>query len=508
MGTTVILFAPGGVLVGLAIGYFLTKVVFRKKLEKELEAKQDELQDAQQTTHRILAEAQSEALKIRQEAQREQQQKHGEIRKLEEKLIRKEEEMEKRLESLDMTKQELDSKVSKIKDIKLEIERLHQQQAEELENISHLSKEEAREILFKKIEEESRSEIFQHIKKLEEQMHEDLKDKSKLLLAEAIQKYSAEVAAETTVTTVQLESDDLKGRIIGREGRNINAFERITGVDIIVDDTPGSIVISCFDPIRRYVAKVALEQLISDGRIHPAKIEEVVDKVKKDTLILIKDLGEKAAYETGIIGLPANLVKILGRLKFRTSYGQNALKHSMEVAFLAEGLAEALGANADLAKKAGLLHDIGKAVDHEIRGSHSKIGADILRKFSISPEVIHIVEAHHNEILPQSIEAYIVMAANEISNNRPGAKKDILESYIKRLSEFESIAKSFEGVDEAFAIQSGRKVRVFVKPEEVDDLQAKKMSYEIAKKIENDTQYQGIVEVHVIREKRAESYAL
>ncbi|OGJ49925.1 ribonuclease Y [Candidatus Peregrinibacteria bacterium RIFOXYB2_FULL_32_7] len=505
--TVVYLFVPG-IILGVIAGFLLSKVVFKKKFEKERDKYQDEIEKAQKTTHKILSDAQSEAFKIRQQAQTEQQEKHNELRRMEERLMKKEDVVEKKIEDLDKSKQELDNKIVKVREVKLEVEKIHSKQAEELEKISNLSKESAREILFKKVEEQSKEEILKHIERLENDMKKEVDDKARLLLAETIQKYSAEVAAETTMTTVQLESDDLKGRIIGREGRNINAFERITGVDVIVDDTPGSIVISCFDPIRRYVAKIALEQLISDGRIHPAKIEETVDKIKKDTLILIKELGEKAVFDTGVSGLPPNLVKLLGRLKFRSSYGQNALKHSMEVAFIAEGLAEAIGANSDIAKKAGLLHDLGKAVDHEIKGNHSQIGADILKKFGLSKEVVHAVAAHHGNIKPETTEAYLVMAANEISNHRPGAQKDTLEMFIKRLSEFETLAKSFDGIKNAFAIQSGRKLRVFVNPEEMDDLQAKKLSYEIARKIESETDYAGVVEVHAIRESRREAYAV
>ncbi len=504
---TVVLFVPG-IFLGIVIGIIVNRLLFQKKLEKEREKQEEEFQISQKKMHTTLSQAQNEALKMRQEAQREQQQKYLEIRKTEERLLRKEEEMEKKIETLDKTKEELEIKISKVREVKVEVEKLYNKQAEELQKVSNLSKDEAREILFAKVEDESRGDILKHIERLEDDMKKEMNDKARMLIAEAIQKYSAEVVSETTTTTIQLESDELKGRIIGREGRNINAFERITGVDVIVDDTPGSILISCFDPIRRYVAKTSLEQLVADGRIHPAKIEEIVDKVKKDTLILIKDLGEKAAFESGVTGLPPNLLKILGRLRFRTSYGQNALKHSIETAFLAEGIAEAVGANADLAKKAGLLHAIGKAVDHEVRGSHAQISADILRKFNLSPEIIHIVEAQNPNVKAQSAEAFVVMAAKEISSNRPGAKKENLESFIKRLSEFESIAKSFEGVESVYAIQSGRKVRVFVNPEDIDDLRAKKLSMEIVQKIMGEADYQGLVEVHIIREKRAEAYAM
>ena len=387
------------------------------------------------------------------------------------------------------------------------MERIHDLQSTELAKIAAMSREEAKALLLKQAEEDYKAEIVQAIKKSEKELMDKAKERAKFILADAIQKYAAETATESTATVVNLPSDDLKGRIIGREGRNINAFEEVTGIDVIVDDTPGSIVISGFDLVRRYVAKIALEKLISDGRIHPARIEETVEKTKEEVNNMIKELGEKAAYETGVAGLHPNLIKLLGRLKFRTSYGQNVLKHSMEVAFLAANLASELGADVNVCVKAGLLHDIGKAVDHEIQGHHAVIGRDIARKFGLSDAVVHAIEAHHNDPETQTLEAMIVLAANAISNARPGATRENLDSFIKRLEELENTANSFEGIKKSFAVQAGAEVRIFVFSDKVDDLGAIKLAHDIARKIERDLQYPGRIKVNVIRETRAEAMA-
>ena len=376
-----------------------------------------------------------------------------------------------------------------------------------MEKIAAMTKDEAKDMLLRKVEEESKADIVIQIKKAEKELKEKVDEKAKWIIADAIARCASETTAESTATIVNLPNDEMKGRIIGREGRNINTFEQMTGVDVIVDDTPGSIVISGFDLVRRYIAKVALEKLIEDGRIHPARIEETVEKVKDEVNVLIKELGEKAVLETGVTGFHVNLVKILGRLKFRVTHGQNALKHSMEVSFLAGNLASELGADVTVCRRAGLLHDIGKAVDHEIPGHHAKIGADIARKFGLAKEVIHAIEAHHGDPAPETLEAQLVQAANSISNARPGASKDNLDMYMKRLIELENLCNDFNGVRKAFAIQAGTEVRIFVNPDELDDLESVKLSYNIARKIEHDLQHPGPVKVHVIRETEAEEYA-
>ncbi len=377
----------------------------------------------------------------------------------------------------------------------------------ELEKVAQMSKDEAKKILLKKVEDDTKEVLVEQIKKTEKEVQAQAEQRAKYIIAEAVQRYAAETTAESTATIVSLPSDDMKGRIIGREGRNINTFEEITGIDVIVDDTPGSIVISGFDLVRRYIAKITLERLIEDGRIHPARIEETYEKVKEEVSKLIKELGEKAAFDAGVAGLHPNLIKLLGRLKFRVSYGQNVLKHSMEVAFLAASLASELGGDVNICKRAGLLHDIGKAVDHEIQGHHATIGRDIAKKFGLKDNVIHCIEAHHGDPKPETLEAMIVSAANAIANARPGANKDNLDNYIKRLDELENVCNAFEGVKKSYAIQAGTEVRIFVDPKEVDDLGAVKMSHDITRKIERDLQYPGQIKVNVVRETRSEEFA-
>jgi len=503
---TLIIIATG-LVVGGASGYFYRIKVVEEKNKQLKEKNQRKIKDAENEAKEKVFKAKSEALKIVEDAKKEEQKKRDELHKIENRLLQKEETIDKKNKETDKAKEELEQKVESIKKLREEVKELYGAQKQKLENIASLSEKEAREILFKKIEEESEAEFVQHIKKVEQQMQEKAEGRARSIIAEAIQKYAAETATESTATIVNLPSDDLKGRIIGREGRNINTFEQITGIDVIVDDTPGSIVISGFDLVRRYVAKLALERLISDGRIHPARIEETVLKVKDEVSVMIKDLGEKAAYSTGVAGLHPNLLKLLGRLKFRTSNGQNVLKHSIEVSFLAGHLAAELGADETICRRAGLIHDIGKAVDHEVPGHHAKVGADIAKKFGLLPEVVSIIESHHGNPAPESIEGMVVLAANLISNARPGATKDNLESYIKRLSELENIANSFEGVEKSFAVHAGQEVRIFVKPELINDLEAIKLSHKISKKIEKDLNYPGQIKVHVIRELRVEELA-
>jgi len=499
------------IVVGLAAGgfggFYYRKVEVEKK-NKDLVEKADKLlDDAKNKAKEVLYEARNEAFKLQDDLKKEEQKKQEQLNQIEERLMKKEETLDAKSEEADKLRTELDTKVASIKELRGEVEGIYKLQSQQLEKIANMSKEEAKDILLKKVEEESKEDIIVQIKKTEAELNEKSKEKAKIIIADAIARTAAETTQESTATIVNLPSDDLKGRIIGREGRNINTFEQITGVDVIVDDTPGSIVLSGFDLIRRYIAKVALERLLEDGRIHPARIEETVEKVKEEINVLIKELGEKSVMETGVTGLHPNLIKILGRLKFRVANGQNVLKHSMEVSYIAANLAAELGADVSVCKKAGLLHDIGKAVDHEVAGHHAKIGGDIARKFGLSKEVVHAIEAHHGDPMPESIEAQLVQAANLISNSRPGANKDNLDSYIKRLSELENLCNSMEGVDKSFVVQAGTEVRVFVNPEELDDLQSVKLSHSIARKIETDVQHPGAVKVHVMREMRAEDFA-
>lgn len=497
-----------GLAFGLGGGYFIRKRQIEERNKDLSEKGELVLQQANTKAQELIFKAKNDALKILDEAKAGEEKKRDELRKIEERLMGKEEQLDKKTQSLDDSKADLEKKVESVRKLREEVQRIHDMQTTELEKISSLSREEAKTLLMKQVEEDAKEDIVRQIQQTENEMKEQAKERAKFILADAIQRYAAETATESTATIVQLPSDDLKGRIIGREGRNINAFEQVTGIDVIVDDTPGSILISGFDLVRRYIAKTALERLIADGRIHPARIEETVEKVREEVNTMMKELGEKAAFETSVTGLHPNLIKLLGRLKFRTSFGQNVLKHSMEVSFLSAMLAAELGADVAVCRKAGLLHDIGKAVDHEIQGHHSQVGADIAKKFGLSEAVVHAIEASDELVEPKSVEAMIVNAANAIAMSRPGADKENLDSYIKRLEELENIANGFEGVNKSYAVQAGAEVRIFVTPEMIDDVAATKLSYDIARKIERDHQYQGQVKVKVIRETRREEFAI
>jgi ribonuclease Y len=502
------LYAFIALVAGLGGGYFYRKKQVEEKNKDLKEKGQLIVQQANSKAQETIFKAKNEALKLVEQAKNQEEKKRDELRKLEERLVDKEEQVDKKNRELDNAKTELEKKVEAVRQLRAEVEKFHSIQVQELEKISGMSKEEAKELLLKQVEEQTKEEMVELIQRTEEEMKKEAKEKAKFILADAIQKYAAETATESTATIVNLPSDEMKGRIIGREGRNINAFEQVTGIDVIVDDTPGSIVISGFDLVRRYIAKVALEKLIADGRIHPARIEETVEKTKEEVNNMIKELGEKACYETGVTGFHPNLIKLLGRLKFRTSYGQNVLRHSVEVSFLAANLASSIGADVNVCKKAGLLHAIGKAVDHEIQGPYAQIGRDIARKFGLSDEVVHAIEAHTGDTEPKTVEAMIVYAANAIAIARPGANKENLDSFIKRMEDLEKVANSFEGVNKSFAVQAGSEVRIFVNSDKIDDIGAKKLSYDIARKMERDLQYPGQVKVHVIRETQAEEFAI
>lgn len=492
---------------GVAGGYVFRKKQVEEKNRDLHEKGQLIIQQANTKSQEIIFKAKNEAFKVMEEAKTDEEKKRDQLRQMEDRLVNKEENLDKKIRDVDNMKAEFENKVTAVRQLREDVQKLHDMQSQELQRVSAMSKEDAKALLIKQVEEEYREDIVREIQKSEDDLRLKAKERAKFILADAVQKYAAETATESTATIVNLPSDDLKGRIIGREGRNINTFEQMTGIDVIVDDTPGSIVISGFDLVRRYIAKIALERLISDGRIHPARIEETVEKVKEEVNVMIKDLGEKAAYETSVTGLHTNLIKLLGRLKFRTSYGQNVLKHSMEVSFLAASMAAELGADINVCRKAGLLHDIGKAVDHEIQGHHAHIGKDIAKKFGLPESVIHAIEAHHGDPEPKSLEAMIVHAANSISNARPGATRDNLDTYIKRLEELENVANSFAGVKRCFAVQAGAEVRIFVSPDQVDDMGAIKLSHDIARKIERDLQYPDQIKVSVVRETRAEQFA-
>ncbi|MDN5364378.1 MAG: ribonucrease [Eubacteriales bacterium] len=465
--------------------------------EKVAEAKKKE----------AVLEAKEEVFRLKKEAEQENRERRMEIQRLERRLLQKEEALDRKIENIEKKEEALNKKEAELERMREELARLIEQHRSELERISGLSTEEAKEILLAEVEKEVRQETAMLIKEIETQAREEADKRAKEIITQAIQRCAADHVAETTVTVVNLPNDEMKGRIIGREGRNIRTLETLTGVDLIIDDTPEAVILSGFDPIRREVARIALEKLILDGRIHPARIEEMVEKAQREVEAQIREQGEQAAFEAGVHGLHPELVRLLGRLKFRTSYGQNVLKHSIEVAQLAGLMAAELGVDVQLAKRAGLLHDIGKAVDHEVEGPHVTIGAELAKKYRESPEVIHAIAAHHGDIEPKTIEAVLVQAADAISAARPGARRETLEAYIKRLEKLEEIANSFEGVEKSYAIQAGREIRVMVKPEKVDDIAAVKLVREIAKKIESELEYPGQIKVVVIREVRAVDYA-
>lgn len=500
---TIIISAPFVLVIGLVGGYFLRKFVAQRK-QDSVEAKVKALLEGAKTQAReITLTAKDKALKYTEEVKQEEAERRRNLNNLEKRLAQREQILDKRLNDLEGKQDYLNRKKMQIREIKREIDAIKHKQIATLERVAGLSREEARKVLLEMTEDDMKERLARRIRKLEQIDQEQLDRKAKELLSLAIQRCASPHAAENTATTLALPSDEMKGRIIGREGRNINAIEKLTGVEIVVDDTPETIVISGFSPIRRQVAKRALGKLIMDGRIHPARIEETIEEAKKEIALDMKEAGEAACYDTGIAGLPPKLIQLLGRLKYRTSYGQNVLQHSIEVAHLSRLLAEELGANSALAKKAGLLHDIGKAVDHEIKGTHIEIGKNILNKFGIGDDIIQAMEAHHEDVPPTSPEAIIVMTADAISGARVGARKDTYEDYLNRLEDLEAIATSFPGVEKSYAVQAGREIRVFVTPEDVDDLAAKKLSHQIADRIEEELKYPGEIKVSVIRETRA-----
>ena len=500
----------------LIIASFFLGVAYRKKIAEselgsaEAQAKNilnDAIKAAENKKREILLEAKEEAQNLKTEIDKEIKERRAEVQRQERRIQQKEESLEKKTEALDKKDDLLNSKIKETEELKEKINQTLKDEIVILEKLSGLSAAEAKEYLLKTMESEIRHEAAILIRDVENNVKEESEKRARNILSAAIQKCAADHVAETTVSVVSLPSDDMKGRIIGREGRNIRALETLTGVDLIIDDTPEAVVISGFDPIRREIARVSLEKLIGDGRIHPARIEETVDRAKKEVDNTIKEEGERATFETGVHGVHPDIIKLLGKLKFRTSYGQNVLKHSIEVAQLSGILASELGVDVTVAKRAGLLHDIGKAVDHEIEGSHIDIGVDILRKHKESAEVIHAVHAHHGDIAAETPLAFIVQAADSISAARPGARRENVETYIKRLEKLEEIANDFEGVDHSFAIQAGREIRILVKPEKISDDEVTIIARDIVKRIESELEYPGQIKVNVIRETRAIDYA-
>ena len=500
---------------GLAIGVFGGMILRKKVAEAKIGSAEEEAKrilldgekQAETKKKEALIEAKEEILKRKNEADKEIKERRAEVSKTERRLEQKEENLDKKSEALEKKNEQLDKKLKDVDVVRAQAEEALSKQLSVLEQISGLSVNEAKEQLIEKIESQVKHELAQRLDELETQFKEESETKARNILSLAIQRCAADHVAEATISSVALPSEEMKGRIIGREGRNIQKIETLTGVELIIDDTPEAITISGFDPVRREVARVALEKLISDGRIHPARIEEMIEKAQKEVDASVKQAGERATFEVGIHGIHPELVRLLGRLRYRTSYGQNVLKHSIEVAFLAGMMAEELGVDANTAKRAGLLHDIGKAFPHDVEGSHVEIGVNALKKYKESKDVIHAVEAHHNDVEPKTIVAILVQAADAISAARPGARREDMENYIKRLQKLEEIAASFDGVDKAFAIQAGREVRVMVKPEQVNDEGMKLIAREMAAKIQAEMKYPGQIKVHLIRESRVADYA-
>ena len=492
---------------GSVLGYFARQTIAKNQLSTAEGKINKMLEEAEQKAQSFELEAKNKAVEILEEAKKKEKSREDQIMRMEQRLEKREEMLDSKIDELDRGRHILEKKAEEIRRIRIETEEARKTELKRLEKIASLSKEQAKKILLQLTEEEYKDNIAEKISKLEKEGREEVEKMAKNLMTQAIQKYAGSHASEVMTSTVDIPSDEIKGKIIGREGRNIKALEKLTGVEIIVDDVPEAVVISGFDPMRRETARIALEKLVEDGRIHPGRIEEMVEYAKKEIDIKIKEAGEAAVYDAGVAGLHPKLVYLLGRLRYRTSYGQNVLLHSLEVAHLSGALAAELGSDAALAKKAGLLHDIGKAVDHEVQGTHVEIGIKILEKFGIDKEVIEAMKAHHEDYPFSSSESYIIAAADAISASRPGARKDTLENYLKRLEELENVANSFPGVEKTYAIQAGREIRVFVKPEEVDDLTALKMAREIADKIEEDLKYPGEIKVNVLRETRAVEFA-
>lgn len=496
--------------VTLIINYVKNKNSELKILNADEEAKKivaEAAKEAESKKKESILEVKEEAHKIRVDSEKELRERRNEIQRLERRILQREEALDKKNDLLEKREDVLNKKQQDIQAVEADIQALHEKQREELERLSGLSSDEAKQILLDEVSKEARHDAAVIIKETESKAKEEADKKAKEIIACAIQRCAADHVAESTVYVVSLPNDEMKGRIIGREGRNIRTLETLTGIDLIIDDTPEAVILSGFDPIRREVARIALEKLIVDGRIHPARIEEMVEKAKKEVENDIKEEGEQATFETGVHGLHLELVKLLGRLKYRTSYGQNILKHSIEVSYLAGLMASELGIDTTLAKRAGLLHDIGKAVDHEVEGPHALIGSDIAKKFHESSVIVNAIGAHHGDVEPQTLEAILVQAADAISAARPGARRETLETYIKRLEKLEEIANTCEGVEKSYAIQAGREIRIMVKPDEIDDAGAALIARDIVKRIESELEYPGQIKVNVIRETRAIDYA-
>ncbi len=506
-----ILTGAAALVVGFPVGFFVRRGIGERKIgSAEAEARrllEEGKKGAEAKKKEILLEAKEETLRLRNETERELKERRAEVSRMERRLTQKEENLDKKTETLERKNDQLDEKLRANDEIREQINGVLAQHVAQLEKISNYTMDQAKDELLSRVESEARHEIAQKLDELDAQFKEEAETKARNVLSLAIQRCAADHVAEATISVVSLPSEEMKGRIIGREGRNIQKLETLTGVELIIDDTPEAITVSGFDPVRREIARLALERLISDGRIHPARIEEMVEKSRKEVETVVKQAGERATFDVGVHGIHPELVRLLGRLRYRTSYGQNVLKHSIEVAWLAGMMADELGVDGTLARRAGLLHDIGKAFPQDMEGSHIELGVNAAKKYKESAEVIHAIEAHHNDVEPRTIVAILVQAADAVSAARPGARREDMENYIKRLQKLEELAVSFKGVDKAFAIQAGREIRVMVKPEQVSDDDMKLIAREMAKKIEDEVKYPGQIKLNLIRETRTVDYA-